>query len=143
MSRVHIALTVSDLEQSLSFYRALFGAEPSKRRPGYAKFELVEPAVHLALNEDPQGVRPLGAHSHFGLQLPSNDAVWSEQQRLIRLGLGTKAEAQVTCCYSIQDKFWVRDPDGHPWELFVVTETDAPRGRTREETGGEPICCAG
>ncbi len=138
MSRVHIALTVSDLERSLSFYRVLFGAEPSKVRPGYAKFELEEPSVHLALNEDPQGVRPPGAHSHFGIQLPSTDIVWAEQKRLSGAGLGTKEEAQVACCYSVQDKFWVRDPDGHGWELFVVTEADVEATDSKRT---ESDCC--
>jgi catechol 2,3-dioxygenase-like lactoylglutathione lyase family enzyme len=117
--RPHLALTVSDVERSIPFYRALFGTEPSKVRPGYAKFEVPEPALNLTLN---QGVRDddLGAFNHGGIQVESTDDVLMARLRLQREGLATREQMDVNCCYARQDKIWVRDPDGTPWEVFTV-----------------------
>lgn len=139
-SRVHIALTVSDLDASVAFYAALFQTEPTKHRPGYAKFEASEPSVNLALNEDRDAVRPPAAHSHFGIQLKSLETLASETERLRSAGVMAKIEDKVTCCYAVQDKTWVRDPDGHAWEVFVVTESDAPV-HSRPKTTGDSACC--
>lgn len=136
MSRVHIALTVSDLERSVAFYRSLFSAEPSKQRSDYAKFELEEPAIHLALNEDPDGVREPSKHGHFGIQVENSGSVWAERQRLEKAGVETWEEEAVACCYSVQDKIWARDPDGHPWEIFVVKQPN-----TEENQSSEPTAC--
>ena len=137
MSRVHIALTVSNLEESLDFYDTLFQTAASKRRPGYAKYELSNPPVHLALNEDPSSVRTAAGHDHFGVQLGSSTDVWSERKRLDDAGIATRVEEAVTCCYSVQDKFWAEDPDGYPWELFVVTQPDAGRAAPKDACCGQ------
>ena len=117
--RPHLALTVSDVERSVAFYRALFGAEPSKVRPGYAKFELAEPALNFTLNRGERG-EDLGAFNHAGIQVASTDDVLAARLRLQKAGLATFDEMDTTCCYARQDKIWVHDPDGTPWEVFVT-----------------------
>lgn len=126
--RIHIALEVADLERSVAFYRLLFGEEPAKRRPGYAKFEPAEPSVNLSLNEGPGGRwgRP-GGSQHFGVQVRSSGAVERTAERFRAAGVAVRVEEQTACCYAVQDKVWVEDPDGNPWEVFVVTEADVPQ----------------
>jgi catechol 2,3-dioxygenase-like lactoylglutathione lyase family enzyme len=120
-TRVHIALEVSNLERSIAFYRTLFGQEPTKLRRDYAKFEVVEPPLNLSLNAAAT-VRP--TTSHFGVQVKSSEAVQAMSERLSKAGLPTEIEQNVSCCYAVQDKVWTRDPDGRPWEVFVVVDNE-------------------
>jgi catechol 2,3-dioxygenase-like lactoylglutathione lyase family enzyme len=117
--RPHLALTVTDVERSIPFYRALFGVGPVKVRPGYAKFEVVDPRLNFTLNEGNRG-DDLGAFNHAGIQVDSTDDVLLARARLVEAGLATFEEMDTTCCYAKQDKIWVRDPDGTPWEVFTV-----------------------
>jgi catechol 2,3-dioxygenase-like lactoylglutathione lyase family enzyme len=119
--RPHLALTVANVERSLPFYEALFGSAPSKVRPGYAKFEVVEPALNFTLNEGERDGE-LGALNHAGIQVASTDDVLATRLRLQRAGLATFDELDTTCCYARQDKIWVQDPDGTPWEVFATHE---------------------
>ena len=117
----HLALTVTDVERSVPFYRALLDAEPAKVRPGYAKFEPRAPEIVLTLIE---GERDggLGAFNHGGIKVTSTDAVLGTRLRLQEAGLATFDEMDTECCYARQDKIWVHDPDGTPWEVFTVLE---------------------
>jgi catechol 2,3-dioxygenase-like lactoylglutathione lyase family enzyme len=146
-ARVHIALEVADLERSTAFYRVLLDAEPVKRRPGYAKFEPAAPSLNLSLNEGVggPGLRAGGA-GHFGLQVRTTEAVLEAARRLRRAGLAVREELGTACCYAEQDKVWVDDPDGNPWEVFVVTGESQQRAPTgaQDETDAccAPTCCA-
>jgi len=118
--RPHLALTVTDVERSIPFYEALFGTEPEKRKPGYAKFSVPEPALNFTLT---QGERhELGAFNHAGIQVESTGDVLAAKARLVAAGLAAFDEMDTTCCYARQDKIWVRDPDGTPWEVFATHE---------------------
>jgi catechol 2,3-dioxygenase-like lactoylglutathione lyase family enzyme len=127
--RPHLALTVSDVERSIPFYEALFGIEPTKVRPGYAKFEVADPALNFTLNEGERD-ESLGAFNHAGIQVASTEDVLMAKLRLQKAGLATFDEMDTTCCYAKQDKIWVHDPDGTPWELFAsygdAEESDRP-----------------
>jgi hypothetical protein len=147
--RPHLALTVSAVERSLPFYRALFGVEPSKSLPGYAKFEVADPPLNFTLNQgDREG--GLGAFNHAGIQVETTAEVLAAKERLVEAGLAAFDEMDTTCCYARQDKIWVRDPDGTPWEVFAThedTEEAGSGGRAvaeSEECGcGEAGCaCA-
>ena len=111
--RPHLALTVSNVERSIPFYEALFDASPSKVRPGYAKFEVTEPALNFTLNEGERNGE-LGAFNHAGVQVATTDDVLAAKLRLQKAGLAAFDEMDTTCCYARQDKIWVRDPDGTP-----------------------------
>jgi catechol 2,3-dioxygenase-like lactoylglutathione lyase family enzyme len=125
-TRVHVALRTARLKESISFYERLFGQKPTKLRRGYAKFEVVEPAVNLTLNEAFDVQHDGGPISHFGIQVKSTAEVNDAHERLKTAGLETRVEEQTACCYAVQDKVWVRDPDGNEWEVFVVLEADVP-----------------
>jgi predicted enzyme related to lactoylglutathione lyase len=117
--RPHLALTVTDVERSIPFYEALFGTTPEKVRPGWAKFSVTEPAINFTLTQGERG-ESLGAFNHAGIQVASTDDVLAARLRLTKAGLAAFDEMDTTCCYARQDKIWVRDPDGTPWEVFVV-----------------------
>jgi catechol 2,3-dioxygenase-like lactoylglutathione lyase family enzyme len=123
MSRVQLALRVSNLEASIAFYRSLFGVEPAKRRPGYANFAVAEPPLKLVLIEGDAGQATV--LDHLGVEVATTDEVAAAGTRLAGLGLDTLAENDTTCCYALQDKVWVRGPGDEPWEVYTV-KADAP-----------------
>ena len=116
--KAHLALNVKDVGISLEFYRKLLGIEPSKVRTGYAKFDVRNPPLNLTLNQHAFTER--GALSHLGIQVASTDDVLAIRERWTEAGLLTRDEMQTSCCYALQDKTWVSDPDGNEWEVFVV-----------------------
>ena len=124
MSRFQLALDVDDLEAAIGFYERLLGQPPSKRRPGYANFAVANPPLKLVLIENPgQG----GRINHLGVEVESSAEVEAESARLADTGLVPLPEMQTTCCYALQDKVWVHDPDGLPCEVYTVL-ADAPTG---------------
>ena len=131
--KAHLAINVRNVEQSIEFYRRLFGIEPSKVRTGYAKFDVQNPPLNFTLNEG--SVSPRGALSHLGIQVRSTEDVLAIRQKWQDAGLLTRDEMQTNCCYATQDKTWVRDPDGNEWEVFVVLQDNLPE--TAEGAG----CC--
>ncbi len=139
MSRVQLALNVSDLGAAIDFYSKLFDAEPSKRMPGYANFAIDEPPLKLVLIEGEvsgsDGVT--GRLNHLGVEVMSTEEVTSATTRLAAEGLATDVEEQTTCCFAVQDKVWVHDPDGAPWEVYTVL-ADAP---TESGRNGDRACC--
>src|ERR1043165_2013505 len=102
----------------------MLGIEPSKVRSGYAKFDVQNPPLNLTLNQVPFNER--GALSHLGIQVSSTDDVLKVRENWIAAGLITRDEMQTDCCYAVQDKAWVQDPDGNEWEVFVVLQDNLP-----------------
>ena len=135
----HVSLNVTHIDASIAFYEKAFGVRATKRRPGYAKFDLVEPQLNLTMQEAPRtGVNA----SHFGVQVASTADVVEARRRFESAGLATFVEDDVTCCHALQDKVWVTDPDGNAWEVFVV-KADAPPVSAPVATGGEACCATG
>lgn len=116
MSRIQLALNVEDLDTAVAFYGRLFGVEPAKLRPGYANFAIEDPPLKLVLMENKGRGATL---NHLGVEVPSVAAVREATGRLAAEGMATRTE-QGTCCYAEQDKVWVSDPDGAPWEVYTV-----------------------
>ena len=135
--KAHLSLYVRSVDNSVEFYRKMLGIEPSKARTGYAKFDVQNPPLNLALNQAP--VSGGGALSHLGIQVASTEDVLAIRQKWNDAGLSTRDEMQTTCCYAVQDKTWVRDPDGNEWEVFVVLEDNLAESNSCG-TGDE--CCA-
>ena len=123
--KAHVALNVRNVDASVSFYRRLFGIEPAKTRTGYAKFDVNNPPLNLSLNEMPS-LSDTGALSHMGIQVASTEDVLAIRQQWNEAGLVTRDEMQTNCCFAIQDKAWVQDPDGNRWEVFVVLKDNLP-----------------
>ncbi|HEY3053401.1 MAG TPA: ArsI/CadI family heavy metal resistance metalloenzyme [Thermoanaerobaculia bacterium] len=127
--KAHVSINVRNVEQSIDFYRRMLGIEPSKIRTGYAKFDMQNPPLNLALNEVPS-LKDAGALSHLGLQVASTDDVLAMRLRWKAAGLLTRDEMQTECCYAKQDKTWVHDPDGNEWEAFAVLQDNLPETST-------------
>jgi catechol 2,3-dioxygenase-like lactoylglutathione lyase family enzyme len=118
--KAHLALNVHNVERSIEFYKKMLGIDPSKVRTGYAKFDVQNPPLNLTLNE--HVFSEPGALSHLGIQVSSTDDVLAVREKWADAGLVTRDEMQTSCCYAVQDKTWVRDPDGNEWEVFVVLQ---------------------
>ena len=113
MARVQLALNVSDLNEAIGFYTKLFGSPPAKVRPGYANFAVVDPPLKLVLIEEPdtRGAGVAGALNHLGVEVMTPEEVGAAAHRLDAEGLETDEQQATTCCYALQDKVWVEDPD--------------------------------
>lgn len=128
--KAHLALNVRDVPASIEFYRKMLGIEPSKVRSGYAKFDVQNPPLNLTLNQSSFEER--GALSHMGIQVASTEDVAAMREQWAEAGLVTRDEMQTNCCYALQDKTWVHDPDGNQWEAFVVLKDNLVES---------PACC--
>jgi catechol 2,3-dioxygenase-like lactoylglutathione lyase family enzyme len=136
MARVQLALNVSDIDKAVEFYRKLFATEPAKRKPGYANFAIAAPPLKLVLIENAEKA---GTLNHLGVEVETDGEVKVAGDRLQQAGLAPFPENNVDCCYALQNKVWVSDPDGAPWEIYTVLEQTekAPR-----EFRNEAIACA-
>ena len=132
MSRVQLALNVSDMDAAVDFYSKLFGAAPAKREPGYANFAVADPPLKLVLFE---GQGSGGSLNHLGIEVETAAEVAGARSRLAAEGLATTSEEGVECCYALQDKVWTDDPDGAPWEVYTVLADSG--------VGSDCTCCAG
>lgn len=144
--KTHVALNITDIEKSVAFYRAMFGVNPVKHKSDYAKFDLENPALNFTLNLT-EKVQPHGALSHLGIQVNSTAEVKAAIERFAQAGLSLFEEQNTDCCYALQDKVWVTDPDGNRWEIFVVKVADtAPEQNIgavgEEELKAKKPCCA-
>jgi catechol 2,3-dioxygenase-like lactoylglutathione lyase family enzyme len=138
MSRVQLALNVSDIDEAVDFYSKLFGIGPAKRQPGYANFAITDPPLKLVLIEN-AGAQ--GALNHPGVEVESTDEVSVARGRLARAGLLPVIEESVECCYAVQDKMWVDAPDGEPWEVYTVL-ADSPVAGCLSGNNEATICCS-
>ena len=138
MKRTHIHLSTNDLEASLNYYTALFGAEPVKREADYAKWLLDDPALNFAISThgDATGI------SHLGFSVDSDEDLEQVAARLRNADAPATAETNATCCYARSDKYWSHDPHGAVWELFHTfgDSKDYGPGRNPEPPAGQ--CCA-
>ena len=144
MSRVQLALNVRDIDESVAFYEKLFHTPPAKRRPGYANFAIVDPPLKLVLIESgaARGHGIDAALNHLGIEVESPEQVVEATEGLVRAGLSTVSEEATECCYALQDKVWVDDPNGAPWEVYTVL-ADAPDARPNSTRPGDTgACCA-
>jgi catechol 2,3-dioxygenase-like lactoylglutathione lyase family enzyme len=141
MSRVQLALNVSDLDEAISFYSKLFATEPAKVRPGYANFAVADPPLKLVLIE---GHGDPGSLNHLGVEVETTAEVAATDARLRDEALPTTTEDGVACCYAVQDKVWVDGPDDRPWEIYtVLSDVEMAPGELRAvQPGDDALCCA-
>jgi catechol 2,3-dioxygenase-like lactoylglutathione lyase family enzyme len=138
--KAHLAIHVQDVGASIDFYRKLFGIEPCKVRTGYAKFDVANPPLNFTLNENAHAGP--GALSHMGIQVESTADVLATRLSWQERGLLPRDEMKTECCYALQDKAWVRDPDGNEWEVFAVLKDNLPEKPAAEKSCCGPDCCA-
>lgn len=134
MSRVQLAVNVSDLEEAIDFYSKFFETSPAKVRAGYANFAIDDPPLKLVLIES-EGVP--GSLNHLGVEVFSTDEVVRATEYLTEVGLETRVEENATCCFAVQDKVWVDGVDGSPWEVYTVLEDSM----SADGIGGDASCC--
>jgi len=132
--KAHLAINVRDVEASIDFYKRMLGIEPSKVRTGYAKFDVQNPPLNLTLNQVP--FDGPGALSHLGIQVAGTEDVIALREQWRERGLEPREEMQTTCCYALQDKAWVNDPDGNEWEVFTVIQDNLAEAKSNDAT-----CC--
>lgn len=140
MPSVHISLNVSDLSKSVDFYRGVFG-EPKKLKADYAKFVSAAPSpeIHLALQPGLADAAARGSLSHLGIRVETADDVRRWRTELKSRGVVSEEEKREACCYALQDKFWLSDPDGNRWEIYTVLEDlEGLEAGTRES---QTACC--
>lgn len=135
MSRIQLALNVSDLDEAIEFYSKFFRSEPAKVRKGYANFAIDEPPLKLVLIEN-EGAP--GSINHLGVEVFSTDEVAEAARCLSEVGLETRVEEHTTCCFAVQDKVWVDGVDGSPWEVYTVLDDSL----TLNGIEGDGTCCA-
>jgi catechol 2,3-dioxygenase-like lactoylglutathione lyase family enzyme len=140
VARVQLALNVSDLESAVDFYSKLLGTAPAKRHVGYANFAIEDPPLKLVLIETSEARTngTTGALNHLGIEVETPEEVQTTARRLSEVGLSPEVQESTTCCYAVQDKAWVSDPDGAPWEVYTVL-ADAPE---ESDVGCATECCA-
>jgi catechol 2,3-dioxygenase-like lactoylglutathione lyase family enzyme len=131
--KTHISLNVGNVTESVEFYKKMFGIEPLKLKSDYAKFDVANPPLNLTMNQI--SVEKGGSLSHLGLQVETTEEVIEMTKRWNESGLRTLEEMQTDCCYAMQDKTWVSDPDGNKWEVFVVLEN------TEDKDIAASACC--
>lgn len=124
MSRVQLSINVSNLDHAVAFYSRVLGVAPVKLEPGYANFAVQDPPLKLVLNSPGNG--PGGTINHLGVEVSSSKEVDEAKARLCEAGLVLEPEPEARCCYALQEKVWVTDPDGVAWEYYTVLE-DLPQ----------------
>jgi len=132
--KTHISLNVKNISESVEFYKKMFGIEPFKLKSDYAKFDVANPPLNLTMNQI--NFERGGSLSHLGLQVETTEEVLEIGKRWQEHGLITLSEMQTDCCYALQNKTWVADPDGNRWEVFVVL------GNTEDKDIVASVCCA-
>ena len=140
--KLHISLNVKDVEISAAFYEAFFGVPTHKRRPGYANFDVAIPPVKLALNQDSSVNGNKGSLNHLGMVVSSVEEVNAARERLEASGLVTFDEGDTICCYALQNKVWVHDPDGHAWEIYTLLD-DMNEEDIDDHHADSMTCCEG
>ncbi len=122
--RLQLALNVRDIDEAVDYYGKLFGAEPHKRRPGYANFAIDEPPLKLVLFENPDAAERV---NHLGVEVFEGARVREAGQRMEAAGILTRVEEETVCCHATQTKVWSDEPQGLRWEWYQVTD-DTPDG---------------
>jgi catechol 2,3-dioxygenase-like lactoylglutathione lyase family enzyme len=144
MKRLHVHVGVENLDASVAFYSALFSAEPTLRKPDYAKWMLDDPRVNFAISS---GNHARNGIEHLGIQVENQDELAEVYGRLGAAGRPVLEEGATTCCYAKSEKSWIADPDGIVWETFLTSGEatvygDSPALSALSENASEATCCA-
>ncbi|MCP4120643.1 MAG: glyoxalase/bleomycin resistance/dioxygenase family protein [Bacteroidetes bacterium] len=136
--KFHVGLHVSNIERSTGFYREFLQTEPLKQFDDYAKFETDQ--IVLSLIQKENGAKP--GFGHFGLRVSTDEQLQARHKKLEKEGYTMLVEEKTDCCYALQDKFWVKDPDGYNWEVYTFLGDTKEGLRPEAEKAGEEVCCS-
>lgn len=135
MKRLHIHVGVKNLDDSIRFYNALFGAEPVKAKSDYAKWMLDNPHVNFAISTRSGKI----GVDHLGIQVDNGAELDGLRDQLSKANLSTHSDGETTCCYAKSEKSWVEDPSGIAWEAYHTME-DAQMFSAKELVADEACC---
>lgn len=136
--RMHVSLYVQNLAETVDFYNTFFGQRASKIRTAYAKYILEHPALIISFIENKERVQ--SNFGHLGFQVETQEEMNNRLTIAREQGIVSKEEIGTACCFAVQDKFWVNDPDGHQWEVYYFHE-DAEFNDPHYELGQASACC--
>jgi catechol 2,3-dioxygenase-like lactoylglutathione lyase family enzyme len=137
MKRLHVSLGVRNLDNSVRFYSALFGVEPTILKTDYAKWMLEEPRVNFSISsrDKHKGI------DHLGIQVDDDGELAILTERLARAGQPLSEQKAMTCCYAKSNKAWVHDPEGIAWETFHTYGESATYSGQAASIGKSATCC--
>lgn len=138
MKRMHLHVSVDDLNKSISFYSSLFGAQPTIQKIDYAKWMLDDPLVNFAISK--RGATP--GLDHIGIQVEHESELSEIKQRLESAELSMISQEGTTCCYSKSDKHWVQDPSGIAWETYQTLDSSPTFSTDENFKQANSACCA-
>ena len=140
MKRFHVHVAVHDLKQSIRFYSALFGAQPSVEKPDYAKWMIEDPRINFAIST--HGTKT--GLDHLGIQTESAEELEEAGSRLAQADVSLMPQKGASCCYAKSDKYWTLDPQGVAWESFHTLDSVPVYGSDTKQKVGErkAACCA-
>jgi predicted lactoylglutathione lyase len=143
MKRMHVHVSVADLDGAVAFYSALFAANPAVLKTDYAKWMLDDPRVNFAISTRGRAV----GLDHLGIQVESAEELQDVYGRLREAGGAIVEEGQTTCCYAKSEKSWIDDPAGISWEAFHTTGESTDYGtsvqRGAQIAHAKPCCAPG
>jgi catechol 2,3-dioxygenase-like lactoylglutathione lyase family enzyme len=137
--RMHVSLYVKDIVSTVNFYSTFLGQPASKIKQGYAKYELSNPGLIISFVENEALVN--SNFGHLGIQVDSKEEMEKRLNMARMQGIVSLEEIGTSCCYAVQDKFWVTDPDGVQWEVYYFhadTEFNDPKYSSADSSA----CCA-
>jgi lactoylglutathione lyase len=135
MKRMHLHVAVQNLDESIGFYSALFGSQPTVRKPDYAKWMLEDPRINFAISA--RGAEP--GLDHLGMQVDAPEELAALRAQLRTADMQQFDEGETTCCYARADKSWVKDPSGIAWEAYYTMGEAEVYGKPRIKEEG--ACC--
>jgi catechol 2,3-dioxygenase-like lactoylglutathione lyase family enzyme len=139
MKRFHVHVAVDDLNANILFYSAVFGAEPSVRKPDYAKWMMDDPRINFAISQ--RGAR--AGLDHLGLQVDTDQELSALREQMAAAEISWHEMRDGTCCYSRSDKYWITDPQGIAWETYhTLGEAEIYGADSRTKTDEAAACCA-
>ncbi|MBA4142475.1 MAG: VOC family protein [Nitrosospira sp.] len=139
MKRFHVHVAVDDLNANIRFYSAVFGAEPSVRKPDYAKWMIEDPRINFAISQ--RGVKP--GVDHLGRQVDTDEELSALRSQVGAAEISMLDQPDETCCYAHSDKYWITDPQGIAWETYhTLGEAEIYGTDNRKKVDPEVPCCA-
>ncbi len=147
MKRMHLHLGVKNIAESVRFYSALFGADPVKLKPDYAKWMLEDPRINFAISTRAANI----GVDHLGIQVDSADELDALRAQINQANIAMHGDGEATCCYAKSEKSWLEDPNGVAWEAYhTMADAHIFSGHDEQaaasaccvpETKGQPGCC--
>ncbi len=136
--RMHVSYYVTDINKTVAFYNELFGTEPEKVKENYAKYILESPALIISFIENPPLVQ--NNFGHLGFQVQDEDTFLEMHKYFKGKNMINLEEMGVSCCYAVQNKFWLNDPDNYKWEIYQFV-ADANFEDPHNKSTNTEVCC--